>query len=209
MSYSQNDEEDFIVQFFAGRTGTFLDVGAFDGVGLSNTRRLLELGWRGVLVEPAAHNFVKLMANCQPYADQVILVQAAVSNQSILNRLTRLWIDDTPDRPWSTTINSGLLEIGSVMRPSPLNVQVPTISINRLLTFGPFHFISIDAEWEDLAILKEMFTTQECAMICVEPRNAMEREEMKGLLTSKAGYGFTIAKETPENIIATRDTLGL
>jgi hypothetical protein len=30
--YSQNDEERFIVDFFAGRTGRFLDIGAFDGV---------------------------------------------------------------------------------------------------------------------------------------------------------------------------------
>ena len=32
--------------------GTFLDLGAYDGVDLSNTRALTELGWAGVCIEP-------------------------------------------------------------------------------------------------------------------------------------------------------------
>jgi len=52
--YSQRDEESYIEQFFRGsKKGRFLDVGAYDGVVFSNTRRLVEHGWSGVLVEPS------------------------------------------------------------------------------------------------------------------------------------------------------------
>src|SRR5262245_12533077 len=43
--YSQNDEEGIIAGYFGGRTGTLLDIGAYDGVSFSNSRRLIESGW--------------------------------------------------------------------------------------------------------------------------------------------------------------------
>src|SRR5262249_30227089 len=53
--YSQNDEESIITGYFGGRAGNLLDIGAYDGVSFSNSRRLIELGWSGALVEPLPH----------------------------------------------------------------------------------------------------------------------------------------------------------
>jgi FkbM family methyltransferase len=50
--YSQNDEDGLIMTYFAGRVGSLLDIGAYDGVSFSNSRWLIESGWSGVLVEP-------------------------------------------------------------------------------------------------------------------------------------------------------------
>jgi FkbM family methyltransferase len=51
-SYSQFGEDVQIVDFFGGDfVGTFLDVGANDGVRDSNTLLLEEYGWSGILVE--------------------------------------------------------------------------------------------------------------------------------------------------------------
>lgn len=70
--YSQNDEEDVIVQYFArmehehnqkrpdGSPRRFLDVGAHDGMTFSNSRRLAELGWGGWLIEPGKAAYAKL-----------------------------------------------------------------------------------------------------------------------------------------------------
>ena len=82
MSYSQNNEEDLIIGALdrAGITsGRFLDIGAHDGVFVSNTRRLAELGWRGVCVEASPYVFPKLV---DTYRDNpnVELVNAAVSS---------------------------------------------------------------------------------------------------------------------------------
>ena len=53
MSYSQNDEEKVILGWFRDKkkkVGRFLDVGAYTGLELSNTRALMEKGWSGVCV---------------------------------------------------------------------------------------------------------------------------------------------------------------
>ena len=54
MMPSQNGEDVLIHGFFGGRrTGFYVEVGAYDGVGFSNTYFLDALGWEGILVEPA------------------------------------------------------------------------------------------------------------------------------------------------------------
>ena len=45
MNYSQHNEQEIILNFFNGRIGRYLDIGAFDGVDMSNTLALAELGW--------------------------------------------------------------------------------------------------------------------------------------------------------------------
>jgi len=42
--------------------GTFVEVGAYDGVSYSNTVFLAELGWRGLYIEPDIRSFTKCMA---------------------------------------------------------------------------------------------------------------------------------------------------
>src|SRR5688500_5079046 len=61
--HSQNLEQDYILEYFKGKIGTFADVGANDGVTLSNTRALSELGWRGIFVEPSPKAFERLKRN--------------------------------------------------------------------------------------------------------------------------------------------------
>lgn len=64
--YSQRDEEEMIQAFFKRRLPRykyFVDIGAHDGVFHSNTRRLYELGWKGLLVEPNPQSFIRLGHN--------------------------------------------------------------------------------------------------------------------------------------------------
>jgi len=60
--YSQNDEEAIILAEFEGQPAQrLLDIGAYDGKTLSNSLRLIEMGWGGVLVEPAPGPFQALI----------------------------------------------------------------------------------------------------------------------------------------------------
>jgi len=59
--FSQRDEETYILEHFKGSTGTFLDLGAYDGVMFSNTRQLALNGWCGVCVEPSPTVLPKLL----------------------------------------------------------------------------------------------------------------------------------------------------
>lgn len=60
MSYSQNDEEQIILEYFGNRIGTVLSVGENDGISLSNSLAVIERGWGGVLIEPSLTAFKKL-----------------------------------------------------------------------------------------------------------------------------------------------------
>lgn len=195
--YSQNDEEDVIVEFFKGRTGRFLDVGAFDGVTMSNTRALAELGWSGLMVEPNPHNLSSLIYSLQPFDGRVQACSAAVSvNSGVAN----LRVDETPGREWASSICPYLPQI---LKPSAVGVIVPTVRIQRLLEYGPFDFISIDAEGMDFLILKDCpKNLGGCDLFSIEPSGIPEREIMKRYLIEECG--FTIHHETNENIIARR-----
>jgi FkbM family methyltransferase len=55
--YSQNNEEEIILNYFKGKIGKFLDIGAYNPFNLSNTRALVELGWKGIYIEPSSSCF--------------------------------------------------------------------------------------------------------------------------------------------------------
>lgn len=59
MSYSQNNEEKFILDYFGDFVGTFLDLGANDGVTLSNSCALVEKNWSGLLIEASPKAFAR------------------------------------------------------------------------------------------------------------------------------------------------------
>lgn len=58
--HSQNNEDVLILEYFSGRTGTLLEIGANDGRTLSNSLAAIEQGWKAVLVEPSKTAFAKL-----------------------------------------------------------------------------------------------------------------------------------------------------
>jgi hypothetical protein len=50
--YSQNGEDYLLSQFFNLKNdGFFIDIGAFDGIHLSNSYTFEKKGWRGICVE--------------------------------------------------------------------------------------------------------------------------------------------------------------
>lgn len=54
--YAQNGEDYILTQFFKNKKeGFFVDVGAFDGVHLSNSYCFEQLGWEGICVEPNSY----------------------------------------------------------------------------------------------------------------------------------------------------------
>lgn len=50
--FSQNKEEQIILEYFGDFVGTFADLGCNDGQTFSNTRALALRGWKGVLIDP-------------------------------------------------------------------------------------------------------------------------------------------------------------
>ena len=78
MMYSQNNEEQIILNYLGDSTGRFLDIGAFDGITFSNTYALVKRGWTGVMVEASPRTFVKLQSNVEDYKNNLTLVNACI-----------------------------------------------------------------------------------------------------------------------------------
>lgn len=61
-SYSQLGQDLLVLLLFSGK-GTFVDIGAHDGITASNTKLLEDRGWKGIAVEPNRKAFEDLRKN--------------------------------------------------------------------------------------------------------------------------------------------------
>ena len=61
--YSQDGQDKFLIEelFKDKKNGFYVDIGANDGVNLSNTKILEDIGWDGVCVEPLPQSFNELL----------------------------------------------------------------------------------------------------------------------------------------------------
>ena len=63
-SFSKNSLDLKLLQYLDKRNGTYVEIGAIDGIQQSNTKYFeVFKGWRGLLIEPATENFELLKKN--------------------------------------------------------------------------------------------------------------------------------------------------
>lgn len=150
MKYSQNNEEEIIDRYFGEHVGRFLDIGAFDGEDMSNTRALALRGWSGVIVEASPWIFPKLYERYRDN-DKITLINAAVGSGAC--RLAPFYPDLT-ERQYGSTLSTRWAECSHINNPKPYLVQV--LGIQELLDREAcgLDFVTIDTEGMDLEILK-------------------------------------------------------
>lgn len=196
MRFSQNEEETILLQFFRDFKGRFLDIGASDGLWLSNTRQMALNGWTGVLVEPGPSMFLKLLQTYPPDSG-FICINAAVSGSGGLKKFYY-----EKERDFANSLNPDIAE-ADVFHPAG-NYYVSSITPGDLILFGPFDFISIDAEWEDWNILQAAENLlKPCRCLCVEIPYQQGDDGTRFVRLLKE-YGFAVYYETRENLILTK-----
>jgi FkbM family methyltransferase len=192
MSYSQNDEEQAIIAFFGDRKARFLDIGAHDGVRLSNTRRLFELGWTGTLVEPSPAAFCALMETYREHSGMELVNAALIvgdtceflkffdSHGDFVSTL-----DDKHRELWSSPGGDG--RKGVDFQP----IHVIGMPVAKLLYrfSGPFAFVNLDVEGINFELFTALckFGLQQLGveLICVEYQDKLRDIE---LLAAQQGY---------------------
>ena len=198
MKYSQNDEEAYILEHFNdGRLGRFLDIGAADGKTLSNTRRLMEWGWRGVLVEPSPTIIASLYQNVVDYAGRVVVVPVAIGTE----HKTIKFFDSCGDFV-STSVEAHRRkwERGGVRF---VETEVDQITPRDLLDRHgyDFDFVSIDTEATNAAVLDAMPWEEmpACSLVCVEHDN-----RDADIVARLGPLGFRVLHRNGENLILSR-----
>ena len=199
MAYSQNSEEQVILDYFGFIQGTFADIGANDGVTFSNTKMLAERGWKGILLEPSPKAYAKLK-EIYKGIDGVYTYPFAIGNHNgtaILNESASL-INSHDVALVSTFKEEEMQRFRSITSYTPVEVKVFRWKtfLNRV-KYKTFDFISIDAEGLDLDILRQIDLSN-TRMVCVE-WNGKQKEEFIA-----ACPGFRLIHENGENLIFAR-----
>jgi FkbM family methyltransferase len=198
MGYSQNNEDEFVLKYFGDFKGTLLEVGANNGIDLSNSKLLIENGWHAHLVEPGttcADLFLRHSLNPNVH----------IYNYGIGDRdeKVRFWEsgNHVPHGKDKGLVSTADFE--ETKRWPHVAFTECEIELVKWDTFynesrSMFHFISIDAEGNDWTILRQIdLRAVGCRVLCIEYNSDLE------LLWRFKKYckGYHLAVRNTENLI--------
>lgn len=200
--YSQNFEQDYILEYFKGQNGCFLEIGAFSPFTFSNTRALVELGWSGQYVEPSPKCFDEFI---KEYSDigkfdfkekqVIILSNYAVGSE---NKTIKFY-DSEGDAVSSTSLqHKEKWEAGYSVKFKEIEVQM--ISMERLLneSIFTFDFLNLDVEGTNIELfnlIPDWFWT-DLKMICIEHDSQIDY-----IIGKLQPFGFKELHRNGENLI--------
>ena len=194
MSYSQNSEESFILDYFKDKpNGKFVDIGAYDVFRFSNVRALFEKGWRGIFIEPAPANY-KAIADHYKGIEGVITLNVAIGE-------TNGEIDfyESDGDAVSTT------EQHHMQKWADAGVKFTKIKVPQLSAVDFFNefgkdtdFLSIDTESTNIVVFRNVpdWIWEQISMLCVEHDSHIEEIENK-----LKPFSFSTIYTNAENII--------
>lgn len=161
--YSQYGQDKFVYEnYFKGKNGFFVDIGAYDGVYFSNTCFLEELGWKGICVEPQPEVFKELCKN-----RSALCINACITDEPGIIEFTQIICPSSPvvqmlsgvtqnyDPRHATRIES---ESGHFNGTKQI-IQVQGYPLTHIMDYyGWRHidYLSIDIEGGELKILQSI-----------------------------------------------------
>jgi len=193
MPYSQSNEENYILDYFKGKTGKFIDIGAYDVFRFSNVRALFEEGWGGILVEPAPTNY-KTISDHYKDTPQITVLNIAVGPTS-----GEIDFYDSGGDAVGTTNEAHMRnwERGGVKFNK---IKVPQIEVGQFFYdhCKGVDFLSIDTEATNYAVFQAIphWVFHEIKMLCIE-HDGHNVDIMNALLP----FGFKPLYLNSENII--------
>ena len=162
------------------KTGTFLEIGAFDGFTLSNSFLLEELGWKGFIVEPIVYSKQR-ERKCETK-------NVAIGKSGII------FFARTNEPEYSTRLD--LIDsdgLGHIRNQHEV-IPVQSLSIEELLLQlnSPSHidYVSIDTEGNELEILNQWnFLTCSVDFWTIETNGRADKYEIDQIMSTN-GYCF-------------------
>lgn len=194
--YSQHGEQEVILAWADGLSGSFVDLGCFDGATYSNTAALADLGWPGICVDAAPD----AVARCaRRYADRpdVEVIFGALDPGS--DDPARFWW--TPNKQNTSTFLAPAADMAFV------DVIVARVDLwwlaFRISSLPRPRFCSIDLEGANIQVLRWLVSHVDVDCVCVEANNPADRKAARELL---AGWS-ECAEDNPWNLLFTRPVM--
>ena len=195
--YSQNREEEVILNYFGDFKGAFCSIGENDGVTLSNVRQLALNGWSGVCVEPSTQAFSKLK-KLYDGVKGIYTYDFAIGTHNgrmeFYESGTHLNKGDTG--LLSTNNEEELKRFpGTEYTKTEVKCFRWRTALNRF-RIKKFDFFSIDAEGFDMEIV-EQIDFADAKLVCVEWNGVTERKAIYDAFFKD----FKLIYTSPENLI--------
>jgi FkbM family methyltransferase len=154
--YSQFGQDAAVIELFpAGHKGVYVDVGAADGMYLSNTLALEQVGWTGLCVEADPAEFDKLTIT-RPHALRVNMACANHRGSAAFQRVPVEGWSGLSDYPHQ--LNAAA--IAQMEREGELEkFDVPCAPLQAMLDpmgLSAIDYLSIDVEGAELSVLESV-----------------------------------------------------
>jgi FkbM family methyltransferase len=208
VTYHSQIHQDYLldtVVFRGLRNGVFVEVGANDGVSLSNTLTFeRDRGWRGLCIEPNPTVFAALEA-----ARQVPCINLGVGDRDALlpfqvihgaGQMLSGFVN-MPGKKLQRRIDRELILYGSQTEI----INVPCRPLDDILDengIGEIHYLSIDTQGEEPQILRSLNPSRMIHVITVECNYA---SDLPGLLASSRHNFVLAAKHRHDLFLIHRD----
>lgn len=206
MNYSQNSEQEIIINLFKGKKeGKFLDIGANDGVTLSNTFALANYyNWSGLLVEASPKAYQRLLKNYELIDRDFDFQNVAIGEEDGYLEFYES----------GELLNKGDVALVSSAVPSELerwkslNMQfeklsVPMTTIKTMLERSRhfrFDLLSLDIEGMELEVLPQIDFNALGIKVAVIEWNSKNENAYNDIMFP---YGFRLVAKNLENLIYT------
>lgn len=162
--------------------GFFVEAGALDGLFMSNTKVLEDLGWKGILVEPSKKAADKCRQNRKSIVEECALVSKDYKGETVIGDF---YFDGTDgEGAWSGIHRNVMgLRAAKVVKARTLDDICFSYGVTKI------DFLSLDVEGYELEVLKGIdFHRVEISFILVEVNlKNYSLEDMDGFLREK-GY---------------------
>lgn len=186
---AQNGEDRWLDEFFGHkRNGFFVEVGAFDGVNLSNTYHFEQIGWKGVLIEPDPDK----AALCRSNRPGSRTYQCAAAGSTQISEVTFFRVE--AGEVYSTTrLTREHARRIDHMGLASVPMSVPARTLDAILEeagAAAIDFVSIDVEGAEMEVLRGFDIRRwKPAVVVVESNTKFRLPEVRDYFTSR-GYAF-------------------
>lgn len=206
MSYSQNQEDLFILNYFGDYKGTVLEIGANDGIMLSNSRLAIQNGWSAYLVEPGeTFNSLKFIYGGNPniklfpygIGEKTEQVNFYASKSHIPNGSDIGLVSSISYKETERWRNAGVEFITTTIQIRKYSEWYETQDRPK------FDFISLDCEGGEWGIL-QLIDLDECACkcLCIEWNG---NPDLRNLFNDYcSSFGMVLMVQNNENLIFCR-----
>lgn len=197
--HGQDREDEYALKnFFRGKnTGTYLEMGALDGVRYSNTMYYQQVGWKGVLIEPNTAMYSLLKQN-RPL--DVCINLAVCDHPQPVHfiggaELGGIWefMSEPYKQQWYSNVTP------EDILNTPIVTCQPLHSVLRKLDVQHIDFFSLDVEGAELEVLQTFpfdFTSLGVVVIEAQGRDPGKDDAVRKIMTD---HGLTLHAHVERN----------